>query len=98
MVPLFTKYLVICRFSLYWVSWFLTGPNAFMTNVPNLMFGELQLWRLVLSPLITTSFWFDIVLIMPIYLCFFCYTKEYHNGTIHAAIYFNLLSKCTNFS
>ena len=70
-------------------------PNQFIVNDPALTFGELQLWRLFLCPLITTSFFFDILFIMPIYLCFFGYIKEYHSGTLSAYIYFNMLSKCT---
>ena len=93
-IPLFTKYLLTVRFVLYWVSWITSAPNEFMMADPDLAFKEMQLWRIVLSPLVVTSFWFDIILVMPIYLCFFSYTREFHTGTLTACIYFNLISKC----
>ena len=96
-IPLFTKYLLAVRFVLYWVSWITGAPNEFMMADPDLTFKEMQMWRIVLSPLVVTSFWFDIILVMPVYLCFFSYTREFHTGTLTACIYFNLISK-SNFS
>ena len=58
------------------------------------MYGEYQLWRIVLSPLLVTSFWFDLTIVMPTWLCFFCYVYESHRGTATQFVYFNLLSKC----
>lgn len=62
----------------------------------DLTFGEGQLWRLILSPLVVTSFWFDIILVMPLYLCLFCYSKELQTGTLTAWLYFNLISKSSH--
>ena len=81
------------RFSLYWASWFTVAPNDFIVNDPARTFGEMQLWRLFLCPLLTTSLFFDVLLVMPVFLCFFCYVKEYRTGTLVAYLYFNLLSK-----
>jgi len=57
---------------------------------PELIFEKGQVWRLLLSPLVVTSFWFDILLMMPLYLCFFCYTREFHTGTLATCLNFNL--------
>ena len=48
---------------------------------------------MVLSPLLVTSFWFDLTIVMPTWLCFFCYVYESHRGTATQFVYFNLLSK-----
>ena len=67
----------MARFILYWASWFSDAPNAFIVNDPALTYSGGQLWRIFLSPLLVTSFWFDLALCMPIWLCFFCYVREY---------------------
>lgn len=91
-IPLFTKFVLLTRFVLYWVSWFTSAPNNFINNDPTLTFGKYQIWRLFLCPYIVSSFFFDLVLIMPIYLCFFLYTREYHHGTVSAWAYFNTIN------
>ena len=59
----------------------------------NLTFGSLQLWRLFLCPLMPEYFFFDVAFVMPIYLCYFSYSREYSTGTIATWLRFNFLSK-----
>mmetsp|Transcript_24318 Transcript_24318/g.30159 ORF Transcript_24318/g.30159 Transcript_24318/m.30159 type:complete len:226 (+) Transcript_24318:143-820(+) len=91
-MPFFTKCLLLCRLGFYWVSWFTSMPNSFIINDAALMYGENELWRLILSPLLVTSFWFDLTIVMPFWLCFFCYVREFQRGTATSLLYFNLIN------
>lgn len=91
-MPLFTKCIVLTRFTLYWISYITSAPNDFIINDAKLTYGEFQLWRLFLSPLLVTGFWFDLFFCMTVWLCFFCYVREYNRGTLTAFLYFNLIN------
>jgi len=76
-MPVFTKVFVLIRFTLYLVSWFTSTPNDFIVNDASRTFNDFEIWRLFLSPLLVTSFWFDLAMCMPVWLCFFCFVREY---------------------
>ena len=58
------------------------------------MMYEYQFWRLFTCPYVCNSLFFDVLLIMPLYLAIFLYYKEFLVGSSHAWLYFTMVNIC----
>jgi len=91
-VPLFAKFLILSKVTLYLISWFTTSVDDFMINKPLGAIFDFQLWRLFTCPYVTASLFGDLLFVLPVYLAIYMYPKEWNYGTLYAFFYFNLVN------